>query len=224
LPAALRAQLALGPENLVQLLDDVHRHPDRPALVGERARHRLADPPGRVRRELEPLSVVELLGGADEADRPLLDQIEEGEPLVAISLRNRDDETEVRLDHLLLRAVIAALDALRELDLLGGGEEVDLAYVLEEELQRVGRDLELDHHLLLVELRPVEWMALLDFFVVRVVVERVVDFVEEGSVLVVRHRSLSPSSTAPTRRMRNSCKRAGRTPRPDGSFLRAIGP
>src|SRR5215475_11289086 len=67
-------------------------------------------------------------------------------------------------------------------------------------------------------------MALLDFFLVRIFVERVVDFVEEGSVLVVRHRSLSPSSTAPTRRMRNSCKRAGRTPRPDGSFLRAVGP
>ena len=37
--------------------------------------------------------------------------------------------------------MLAALDALRELDLLRGGEERHLADVLEEELQRVGRDL-----------------------------------------------------------------------------------
>ena len=37
--------------------------------------------------------------------------------------------------------MVAALDALRELDLLRGGEQVDPADVLEEELERVGRDL-----------------------------------------------------------------------------------
>ena len=111
------------------------------ALVGERARDRLADPPGRVGRELEALALVELLGGAHEADRPLLDQVEERQPLVAVALRDRDDEAEVRLDHLLLRAMVAALDPLRELDLLRGGEQLDLADVLEEELERVGRDL-----------------------------------------------------------------------------------
>src|SRR4029079_2473775 len=132
---------ALGADDLVQLLDDVDRHPDRPCLVRERAGYRLADPPRRVRRELEAFAVVELLRRADEADRALLDQIEERQALVAVLLRDRDDEAQVRLDHLLLRAVVAALDALRELDLLGGREQVDLADVLEEELQRVGRDL-----------------------------------------------------------------------------------
>jgi hypothetical protein len=39
--------------------------------------------------------------------------------------------------------VLAALDALRELDLLRRGQERDLADVLEEELERVGRDLRL---------------------------------------------------------------------------------
>ena len=112
----------------------MHRHPDRAALVGDRARDRLPDPPRRVRRELEALAVVELLGGAHETDRPLLDQVEEGQALVAVALGDRDDEAEVRLDHRLLRAVVAALDALRELDLLGRGEERHLADVLEEEL------------------------------------------------------------------------------------------
>ena len=137
----LGAQLALGAQDPVQLLDDVHGHPDRPPLVGERARDGLADPPGRVGRELEALAVVELLGRAHEPDRPLLDQVEERQPLVAVALGDRDDQSEVRLDHLLLRAVVAALDPLRELDLLRGGQQVDLADVLQEELQRVGRDL-----------------------------------------------------------------------------------
>ena len=119
----------------------MHGHPDRPRLVGERAGDGLADPPGRVGRELEALAVVELLGRAHEPDRPLLDQVEERQALVAVALGDRDDEAEVGLDHLLLRAVVAALDPLRELDLLGGGQQVDLADVLEEELQRVGRDL-----------------------------------------------------------------------------------
>ena len=37
--------------------------------------------------------------------------------------------------------MVAALDPLRELDLLRGGEQRHLADVLEEELQGVGRDL-----------------------------------------------------------------------------------
>ena len=85
--------------------------------------------------------MIELLRRAHETDRPLLDQVEERQSLVAVALRDRDDEAKVGLDHLLLRAVVAALDPLRELDLLGGGEQVDPADVLEEELQRVGRDL-----------------------------------------------------------------------------------
>ena len=149
LAGELGAELALGAVDLVELLDDVHRHPDRPALVGDRARDRLADPPGRVGRELEALAVVELLGRAHEPDRPFLDQVEEREPLVAVALRDRDDEAEVRLDHRLLGGVVAELDPLRELDLLRRGEERHLADVLEEELQRVGRDLGLGRPLLL---------------------------------------------------------------------------
>src|SRR5690242_4847593 len=113
LAAELGAELALGADDLVQLLDDVDRHADRARLVREGTGHGLADPPRRVRRELEALAVVELLGGANEADRPLLDQVEERQPLVAVLLGDRDDEAQVGLDHLLLRAVVAALDPLR---------------------------------------------------------------------------------------------------------------
>ena len=132
-------ELALGAADLVELLDDVHRDADRARLVGERAGDRLADPPGRVGRELEALAVVELLRGAHEAERALLDEVEERQALVAVVLRDRDDEAQVGLDHLLLGVEVAALDALGEVDLLLGGQQADLADVLEEQLQRVGR-------------------------------------------------------------------------------------
>ena len=111
LAAQLGDELALGAADLVELLDDVDRDADRARLVGERAGDRLADPPGRVGRELEALAVVELLRRADEAERPLLDQVEERQALVAVVLRDRDDEPQVGLDHLLLRVEVAALDA-----------------------------------------------------------------------------------------------------------------
>ena len=116
-------------------------HADRTRLVGERTGDRLANPPRGVRRELVALAPVELLGRTDEADRPLLDQVEERKALVAVALRDRDDETKIRLDHLLFGTVVAALDALGDLDLLRGRQQIDLAHVLEEDLQRVGRVL-----------------------------------------------------------------------------------
>src|SRR5687768_5926284 len=144
LAAELGDELALGTADLVQLLDDVHWDADRARLVGERARDRLADPPGRVGRELEALAVVELLRGADQAECALLDQVEERQALVAVVLRDRDDETQVRLDHLLLRVEVAALDALREIDLLLRGEEPHLADVLQEQLKGVGGHVRLE--------------------------------------------------------------------------------
>src|SRR3954465_9571407 len=135
----LADELALGPADLVELLDDVHRDADRARLVGERTRDRLADPPRGVRRELEALAVVELLRRADEAERSLLDEVQERQALVPVVLGDRDDEPEIRLDHLLLGIEVAALDALGQIDLLLRREEPDLADVLQEQLERVGR-------------------------------------------------------------------------------------
>ena len=73
-------ELPLDMDDLVELLDHMDGNPDRARLVGDGARHGLADPPGRVRRELESLAVIELLDRADEAERAFLDEIEEGEP------------------------------------------------------------------------------------------------------------------------------------------------
>ena len=137
-------ELALGAADLVELLDDVDRDADRARLVGERAGDRLADPPGRVGRELEALAVVELLGRAHEAQRALLDQVQERQALVAVVLGDRDDQAQVGLDHLLLGVEVAALDPLGQVDLLLRGQQPHLADVLEEQLQGVGRHVRLE--------------------------------------------------------------------------------
>src|SRR5688500_1414201 len=138
LAAQLGDELALGAADLVELLDDVDRDADRARLVGERAGDRLADPPGRVGRELEALAVVELLRGADQAERALLDEVQERQALVAVVLGDRDDQAQVGLDHLLLGVEVAALDLAGEVDLLLRREQPDLADVLQEQLKRVG--------------------------------------------------------------------------------------
>jgi hypothetical protein len=100
----------------------VHRHADRAGVIRHGALHRLADPPGRVRRELEAAPPVELLDCAVQAKRALLDQVQERDAEAAVALGDRDDQAQVGLDHPPLGGGIAALDRLRERDLLGGGQ------------------------------------------------------------------------------------------------------
>ena len=127
---------------LVELLDHVHRDADRARLVGDRSRHRLPDPPGRVGGELVALAVVELLDCADEAERALLDEVEEREAAAEVALGDRDDEAQVGLDHRLLGAHVAALDALGEHDFLLGREQGDAADRAQVEAQGVERGLD----------------------------------------------------------------------------------
>ena len=138
----LRPQLSIGAVDLLEPLDDVHRHADRSRLVGQGSRNRLANPPRRIGGELEAAAPVELLDRANQSERPFLDQVEEREALVAVVLRYRDDESEVRLDHALLRIHVAALDPFRELDLLRRGKQLVPARLAEEQLQRVGGRLD----------------------------------------------------------------------------------
>ena len=115
LAAVLLDEVARGADELVDRLDHVDRDADRARLVGDRAGDRLADPPRRVRRELVAALVLELVDGLHQADVALLDQVEELQAAVRVLLRDRDDEAEVRLDELGLRALgdaLALADAL----------------------------------------------------------------------------------------------------------------
>ena len=91
---------------------------------------------------MKPAAPVELLDGAHEPERALLDEVEERQAAAAVALGDRDDEAQVGLDHLLLRGLVAELDALGEADLVGGREQRHAADVLQEELQGVGRLLD----------------------------------------------------------------------------------
>src|SRR5205814_5005863 len=117
----------------------------------------LPDPPGRIGRELETPAVVELLRRPCQPDRPLLDQVKKRQALAAVPLRDRHHQTEVGLNHLLLRAMIAALDPLCQLHLLCRRQQIDLAYVRQEQVQRVERSISSGafdaHKLLLAETR-----------------------------------------------------------------------
>src|SRR5262249_2168153 len=114
---------------LVDGLDHVDRDADGPSLVGDGPAHRLADPPGGVRRELVAALVLELLDRAHEPDVPLLDEIEEPETAVRVALGDRHAEAEVGLDEPLLPVVVLLLprpDGVeRRAELLG--RHVDLA-------------------------------------------------------------------------------------------------
>src|SRR6266550_4567321 len=122
---------------LLLALDDVHRHADRAGVVGDGTLHRLTDPPGGVGRELVAAPPVELLDRAVQAECPFLDQVQERNAEAAVALGDRDDKAEVRFDHAAFRGQVAALDCLRERDLLGRGQQLVASDVGEEELQAV---------------------------------------------------------------------------------------
>src|SRR5581483_7331331 len=117
LTAELRVELGRRAAELHAALLDVNRDADRAGLVRDRTLAGLADPPGRVGRELVALPPVELLDRAVEADHAVLDQVEQRHAVTLVALRDRDDEPQVGVDHALLRREVAALDTLRQLDL-----------------------------------------------------------------------------------------------------------
>src|SRR5829696_9740636 len=99
LATELHGELALDAVDLAVPLADVHGQADGAGRVLETALDRLPDPQRRVGRELEALSPVELLGGADQAQHAFLDQIAQGQTLALILARYRDHQPEVGVDH-----------------------------------------------------------------------------------------------------------------------------
>ena len=121
------------------LLRHVHRQADRAPLVGQRARDGLTDPPGGVRGELEAHGVVELLDRADEAEVPLLDQVEERHARLCVVPRDRHHEAEVALDQLALGRLVAEVLAPGQLTLLRRRQQATVADCADVELQRVAQ-------------------------------------------------------------------------------------
>src|SRR4249919_321562 len=81
--------------HLIDLLSDMNGEPDNSALLGDATANGLPHPPRAVRRELEPLGVVELLYCADKTGVAFLHQIQKGHLRPAILARNRNHQTKV---------------------------------------------------------------------------------------------------------------------------------
>src|SRR5580704_608814 len=90
------------PDDFVEGLNHVNRHTDSARLIVERAADCLPNPPGCVGRELVAAPVFELVDRPHQADVPFLNQVEELQAAVGVFPCYRDDETQVRLHHLLL--------------------------------------------------------------------------------------------------------------------------
>jgi hypothetical protein len=90
----------------------VDGQPDRPALVGKGACHRLPDPPGRICGQLVAHSPVELLDRPDQPEVSLLDQIEQRDASLRVVPGDPDHEAQVGLDQPLLGLFVALVLAL----------------------------------------------------------------------------------------------------------------
>src|SRR5581483_1833089 len=126
-----------GPGHAPDLVCDVHREADQPSLVGERARDRLPDPPGRVGGELVPHAVVQLLHRPDQPQVAFLDEVEQGDAGPRVVPRDRHDETEVALDQPPLRRLVARVLAAGELPFFPRRQERAVPDLADVQLQRV---------------------------------------------------------------------------------------
>ncbi len=131
-----RAARAHYPAHLV---GDVHRQPDEPTLVGERPSHCLANPPGRVRRELVAHSVVELLHRPDQPEIAFLDEVKQRHTGCPVVPRDRHHEPEVAFDEAALGSLVPCVLAPGELAFLLTRQQPAVADLPHVELQWVTR-------------------------------------------------------------------------------------
>src|SRR5450759_347883 len=133
LTTELLEEAARSLPDAVQRPGAIERHTHDARLLGQRLEDRLADPPHRVRDELDALRLVEFVGGANEAEVALVDQIGECDSLILIFLRYGDDESEIRSDECIEGFLIIQADALRELHFSlasNEGKDADVPEVL----------------------------------------------------------------------------------------------
>src|SRR6266568_5293900 len=129
-------QLHCDPAHLGDFVHEMNGQPDGFGLVGQSALDRLFDPPGTVGGKLAALGGIEAFDGLHQADVALADQIEQGQAKAFIIVSDLDHQPQIGLDHLLARLFVALLDAGGQLDLLLGGEQLDLADFAQVKLDR----------------------------------------------------------------------------------------
>ncbi len=119
LAAQVLQELELHAAHAVDLIAHVHRHANRAALIGHGTTDRLPDPPRRIRAELMPAAVLELVGRADQADVAFLNQVEEMHTAPDVLLGDADDQTRVSAHKVLLRGLGIEDVVLERVDVVG---------------------------------------------------------------------------------------------------------
>ena len=91
----------------------------------------MADPPHGVRDEHESACLVEFLGGFDQSQVALVDEVGQAQALVLVLLSHGNDEAQVGFGELLQRFAVAFLDGLCKFDFFLDGDQVLAADLLE---------------------------------------------------------------------------------------------
>ncbi len=94
-------QLLVGANEAPEILDHVYGDADGTPLIRERAADGLADPPGGVGGKLEAASVVKLPHGLQEAEIPLLDEVNEIQALAMVARGDGDHQPQVGFSELI---------------------------------------------------------------------------------------------------------------------------
>src|SRR5208283_1524228 len=102
LAAKLLHQLPAGAHQFVDGLDHVHGNTNGARLIGDGARDGLADPPGRVGRELVAAAPFEFIHGLHQADVAFLNEVQKLQPAVGVFLGDGHNEPQVRFDQFFL--------------------------------------------------------------------------------------------------------------------------
>ena len=81
--------------DLAHRRDHMHGNADGSAVIGQRPRNRLADPPRGVRGKAKSPGVFELVGSPNQAGVSFLDQVEQADAAVLVTAGNRDHEPKI---------------------------------------------------------------------------------------------------------------------------------
>ena len=115
----------------------MHRNADGACLVGNGPGNGLTNPPGGIGGELEALAVVKLLHGLNQAQVSLLNQVQEQHAPAHVPLGNGNHQAEVGFAELFLGFLIPGFQPLGNLDFLLGGQQGNLADLLEVHAYRI---------------------------------------------------------------------------------------
>ncbi len=121
LPTQFLLQLASHLLDSAQPLPHMHRQTDGAALIRQRSRDGLSNPPCGIGAEPVALPIVELVHGAHQTHVPLLDQVQERQPLPTVVLSDANHQTQVGPDQVLPSQLTIQHLQLRGLLLLLGG-------------------------------------------------------------------------------------------------------